>query len=464
MRLFPNTGKENEKLRLSRALNTVGVGAASPHGKTLFDFQKVLIPYSALAPNVLLADPPGVGKTVQEIAYLNYAKIKKALIIAPASLLFNWKKELKEWSTGFERVEIYSPKTFNPSNPPDVLLLSYAYLSDADSIKALKRWGKWEHLTLDECQYLKNPSSNRTKFLFAKNGLAKTGTPIHALSGTPLVNKPIELWPIIKNLCPESIAHISKFEYGLEFCNGKKLPWGWDFNGASQLPLLGQCLRSHFMVRRLKKDVLPQLPERYTPRLVYAKANQPAKDALSRIESLGIDVLKARAASPEFHEVSKARLELGLSKVPFAVSYISELIASGHDKLIVFAHHKEVIRELELGLDTHKIPHSTFAGGLSAKEKDKRVSEFQDKNKKIKIFIVSITAGGVGITLTASDYVVFVEYSWVPSENEQAIDRTHRIGQTRGVLTDYIVFEGSLDERILKNSFKKQNVIDEILK
>lgn len=463
MKLFPNTEKENIKLKLSRALDSESVSIPLPKGKELLKFQKVLIPYSLLAPNVLLADPPGVGKTIQEIAYYNHRKPKKVLILAPASLLFNWLKELREWSLDYERIEIFSPKTFDPKNPPDVLLVSYAYLSSVEAVKKLNAWGKWEHVTFDEIHYLKDPKSKRTKYAFAKNGILKNGPTIHALSGTPLVNRPIDLWPVIRNLCPESIGHMTKFEYGLKFCGGKKLPWGWDFNGASNLPLLGQCLRSHFMIRRLKNDVLPQLPERYPPRLVYATPNGPAKDALKRIEPYDESILKVRATSPEFQEISKARHDLGLSKVPFAVEYLSELVRCGQDKILVFAHHRDVIKELEIGFQVNKIPCETFTGGLSAVEKNKRVDDFQSNEKKTKILIVSLTAGNVGLTLTASDYVCFVEYSWVPAENEQAIDRVHRIGQTRAVVVDYIVFEKSLDERILRKGFKKQATINQTM-
>lgn len=238
------------------------------------------------------------------------------------------------------------------------------------------------------------------------------------------------------------------------------MPWGWDFTGATSLPLLGQSLRSHFMVRRIKSDVLPQLPPRYTPSVVYAKPNTPAKDALSRIEAYDEDTIKRQTANAEFHEISKARRELGLSKVPFVVSYCKELLDAGHDSILLFAHHKEVIDDLKASFDAMKVSCLTFTGGLSAQEKDDRVTRFQNKSGKIKIFIVSIGAGGVGITLTKSSYIVFGEYSWVSTENEQAIDRAHRIGQESGVCIDYIVYEGTLDERILKKGFIKQGIID----
>lgn len=445
-------------LALSRAVQS-DYAVPVPAGKELLKFQPVAAEYASLSGNLLLADPPGVGKTIQEIGYMNAAGVERAVIFAPASLLFNWRRELKAWSTLEPHAEIYSPKTFEPRKAPPYLLCSYNHAANIDSMASIMRAG-YPHVVLDECQAVKNPASKRTKNLMAKNGIVKKAKTAHALSGTPLVNRPMELWPVIQGLCPEALGGMTKFQYGIEYCGGFKGPWGWDFTGKSNLPDLGRRLRERFMVRRVKEDVLPFLPKRYEPNLVFLDMDPAARSAAARLASFDEEALKRTTASHDFTEISEARKKIGLAKVKPGAAYIEELFACGHGPLLVFAHHREVIEAAKIELKARGLNFLTFMGGLSAEEKDARVHEFQ--SGKADGLLMSITAGGVGLTLTASCYNVFLEYSWVPGENEQAIDRTHRIGQTKGVMTDYLVYESTMDERMLKYLWRKQKAFNEV--
>jgi SWI/SNF-related matrix-associated actin-dependent regulator 1 of chromatin subfamily A len=132
----------------------------------------------------------------------------------------------------------------------------------------------------------------------------------------------------------------------------------------------------------------------------------------------------------------------------------------GHDKILIFAHHRDVIEALTVGLKDFGAKN--IMGGTPMDERQKIIDEFQN-DFGIKTLILSIEAAGVGITLTAASYVIFAEFSYVPGVNEQAVDRTHRIGQTRGVITEYLTHEKSLDERILKKLLDKKKIIEDIL-
>lgn len=457
--LKPADSMGQRKLALSRAVTT-DFEVPTPGDRALLPFQRVGVEYASLCHNVLNADPPGVGKTIQEIGYMNRYGIDRALILCPASLLYNWRREIEAWHLGCPDVQFFNPKTFNPKRPPDILLMSYYWAAKPEAVKLILKAPKFPLMTLDEVQYLKNPDSRRTKYVLAKNGLKTAAERVHCLSGTPLVNRPMDMWPILGGLFPEVIGGMSKFSYGMEFCGGWKTPWGhWDFTGSSNLPILGSMLRTKCMVRRVKADVLKELPPRYPPNIVYLDQSPAAKKACQRLALFDEDAIKRSTVTYSFEEMSQAQKELGVAKVPAAVSYISEVLKSGHEKVLVFAHHREVIEALQDGLK--EFGALKFVGGMTGAEKDGIVSRFQNSSED-RVLVISLTAGGVGLTLTRSSYVILVEFSWVPGENEQAIDRVHRIGQTNGVVTDYLVFEDSLDERKLKYCFQKQNVFDKV--
>lgn len=458
--LKPNNPLEAERLALSRAITSDFVIPSKPDSAGFMDFQRAGVEYATKTKNLLQADPPGVGKTIQTIGFMNARGITRALILCPAALLYNWARELKAWHAAEDlRVEIFNPKKFNPLKPPDVLIMSYGFAGKTEQAKKVIGWGRYRLCVLDECQYLKNPNAKRTKITLAKNGLISKAEYVHALSGTPLVNRPMELFPILTTLCPEAIGGMSMFEFGLEFCGGWKAPWGWEFSGASNLQVLGMKLRSNFMVRRKKKDILPQLPEKFPPNIVYLEPSRESKNIVKAMSVFDEDAIKGTVPQSAFEELSTARKELGLLKVDKASAYIAEQIDAGRGKVLVFAHHVEVIERLSHNLNGFGVVK--IIGGMSPKEKDDAVRKFQE-DPTARVALLSIQAAGVGITLTASDYVCFVEFSWVPGENEQAIDRTHRIGQTKGVVIDYLVFENSLEERMLKYLWKKQKVFDEV--
>lgn len=456
--LQPNSREEAQRLLMSRAIDTSFQVPTPNNTPGLLAFQRAGVEYANGVRNLLQADPPGVGKTIQTIGFMNVKGISKALIVCPASLLYNWKRELETWHVSGPRIEIFHPKTFNPRNPPDVLLMSYYFAGKVEAVKLILSWGKYTLCVLDECQYLRTPTAARTKLTLAKNGLISRAEHVHALSGTPLVNRPIEVYPIIKTLCPQALGGMNKFEFGIQFCAGWKAPWGkWDFNGASNLKILGMKLRSNFMVRRKKEAVLPQLPEKFPPNIIYLDTDASSRSAVKRLALFDEEALKKSTVSFGFEDLSTARKELGLSKVPAAVRYIKEQLDSGREKILIFAHHKEVIAEYARELLPYGVV--TITGGMSPKAKDDAVQNFQ-KNESPRVAVLSIQAAGVGLTLTAADYVCFPEFSWVPGENEQAIDRTHRIGQTKGIVIDYLVVEDSLEERMLKYLWKKQKTFD----
>jgi SWI/SNF-related matrix-associated actin-dependent regulator 1 of chromatin subfamily A len=461
---MPNnsTGGESflrKRAELSRATQTT-FEPPKPDGLEYLPFQKAGIEYCLGVRNALIADPPGLGKSIQAVGILNALNEKRALIICPASLVYNWKREVEKWHVLRPRVEVYTPRTFTPHNPGDVIIFPYSYCSLIGPVKEILGVGPFPVLILDESQYLKTPKALRTKHVLAKNGLCGRAARIIALSGTPIVNRPMEIYPLIKTLCPEAIDGIDQFQFGIKYCAGhqqqvtssKKV---WNFDGASNLDQLGLRLRSNFMVRRRKEDVLKDLPDKIES-IIRIESNPKVEKTVTLIEPFLKDPKNYEEHGFAFQDLSAARRLLGLEKVKTAAEYIMTQLDCGHEKIVVFAHHKEVIDQIHKLLKD-KNP-AILTGETTKHARDVAVLKFQN-DPSCRVFIGSVGAAGVGITLTAASYVVFVEFSWVPGENEQAADRAHRIGQRDSVLVDFLVYPNGLDEGMLKKvSEKSKNI------
>lgn len=430
-----------------RIIPSEGFTCPAPIGKTYLPFQLAGIEY-CIQPEVgaaLIGDEPGLGKTVQAIGVCNILQPKKILVACPAKLRGVWHTHFKAWLT-------YEPES--------ITVISYNYLSKEENIKTLKAAGPYGVGILDEIHNLKNQQAKRTKFTLAKNGLVSVLNKKIALSGTPIQNTPIDLYPIAKVFAPASIQGMDKLGFGIKFCKGWKTPWGvWDFSGASNMQELGIRFRSHFMIRRTKEKVLPELPPKFI-NLVYVEGAK-GKMAVTKLDALDVDtIIKGGGKIGSDEHVSTLRCEVGLSKIDFACEYIKEQLDSGHKKIIVYAHHKEVLNQMKKHFGSLGIHFATVVGGMNDEDVSSEVEAFQvDPN--VKLFFGSISACKEGFTLTAASYEIFVEFSWSATDNEQAMDRAHRIGQLNNVMVDFLVHKGSLDERIAKFNIEKAKAIKE---
>lgn len=429
----------------------------APPGKQYLPYQKAGIEYALKVKHTLFADPPGLGKTIEAIGFKNAKGIKRALVICPASLRKNWEREILGWDVSSPKVEIYSPGKFKKENRTDVLIFSYGHAPNLAAVADVVKNFEYDLCIIDEIHQLKEPKAKRTKYILAKNGLAGKAKHIIALSGTPMVNRPIELFTIIKTLGHKAINEMSFHIYGIRFCGGFESEWGWSYEGATDMKELGRRLRSHFMVRRQKADVLKDLPEKFPSNIVFLDKAPGTANLIKRMLAFDVDTVIKGAEKAEFTELSNLRLELGLAKIKPAVEYIKTQLESGHEKIVLFAHHREVVAGLYGELKAYNPVF--LVGGM--KDPQASVDTFQN-DKRCRLFIATIGAGGVGHTLTAASYVILVEPSYVPGDNEQAIDRCHRIGQTEAVQSDYLVFENSLDLRVLQILIKKSKDIKEL--
>lgn len=451
-----------------------------PEGRAYLPYQENGIRYALGAKGTLIADEMGLGKTVQAIGVINATKgWPTVVIVCPASLKLNWRAELDAWLV---------------NKALSVNVITYHEAEEyAEHVESDCDDGKWDILIIDEAQYIKNPNSQRSQ---AVCKLAEHANRVIALTGTPMDNRPIELWPLLKILAPEQwdpehtrIGVISAdkkdshpgegpnfWAFAKRYCGLKKAFFRgrrgrqgstWDMSGASNLDELGKKLRQTCMVRRLKKNVLSQLPDKRRQVVLLAPPKGlDDSDLLPELDEYNYvaQVRKLIADKVTFSEWAKRRHEQALQKVDACLVFLRDQLDSSQ-KIIVFAHHRDVIAKLEMGLNAELDLGDylvTVSGETHVADRQANVKKFQE-DPKCRIFLGSIGAAGTGFTLTASDHVVFCELDPAPGKMNQAEDRAHRIGQKNAVLVQHLVFQKSLCARIAQILVKKQDIITTVL-
>ena len=462
-------------------------------GLSYLQFQKAAIISMSKRNNILLACQMGTGKTIQTIGVINLDQtLNNILIICPASLKLNWKKELQKWLTRDLSISILNSKDeFQNTN---IVIINYDITKKFFSELHLK---EWDLLICDEVHYMKNPNTQRTKnivgyvpkkrrFITKEIGIE----PIKAkkkifLTGTPIVNKPVELWPIVNYLDPETWKSYGYFTS--RYCAAHHDGWGWNVSGASHLDELQEKLRTSIMIRRLKKDVLKELPAKRR-QIIEISSNGSAnivkkeKASLQKYENLceeleaKIELAKVTEFDEEylqivdqlnkdievsFSEISKLRHQTAIAKIPYVMEHVLNFLETG-EKLVIFCHHHDVVDGISDSLTKNKIQHVIYTGRESREDRDLAVTKFQNESS-IQVFLASIQVAGVGITLTAASNVIFAELDWVPGNITQAEDRVHRIGQEDSVLIQHLVLEDSLDANMAHKLIRKQEVIEKAL-
>jgi SWI/SNF-related matrix-associated actin-dependent regulator 1 of chromatin subfamily A len=460
----------------------------APKGMTYRPFQKEGVAFALDRQSVLLADEMGLGKTIQAIGVINAdPEVHSALIVCPLSVALNWRDELGKWLVRDLSVGVATSKDWPDT---DIVIAHWGIV--AKHTDALREH-EWDLIALDEAHYAKNPKAKRTKAIFGYRDMAPlTASHKLALTGTPIPNRPVELFPLLKWLAPGKFGTWRR--YVGKYCHAYQDQWGWHVDGASNLDELQEHLRRLVMIRRLKKDVLTELPPK-TRQVILLDPNTPelravlrseakveketkakiekAKKAVAVAKGKGPEAYKAAvealklAKSIEFSELSKVRHDTALAKVPQVVAHAQDILRDSNQKLVIFAHHRDVIEEIRGGLelgndDTPGVVVVSIMGGDDPEDRQLAVDLFQH-DLEVRVFIGSIGAAKEGITLTAADISIFAELDWVPGNLSQAEDRIHRIGQQNSVLIQHLLVDGSIDAKMSHDVLAKQAVLDQAL-
>lgn len=471
--------EEHERRARSLAASTAtsaSLTVPAPAGLQYRPFQVAGIAYMRERAATLLADQMGLGKTIQVLGLINSrADLQNILLIVPATLKTNWLREFTKWHTGNLTAEIATAKSLPESR---VVIINYDILHrHLDRLLARQ----WDLVVLDEAHFIKSEKARRSRTATA---LVDAAPMKLMLTGTPLLNRPAELWNLISHLDPQTWGPRQKWPFFLRYCAARKGPFGWDLTGASNLEALQETLRATIMCRRLKSEVLTELPakQRQVIELPQPPGLRVVTDAQQRWEKLlewqtelrlRVELAKAsddpqdykdavadlrQGTLAAFEEMSKIRHDEALRKLPACLEHLEEAVASS-GKVVVFGHHKDVLHAVR---DAFGETAVLLTGDSSERERQEAIDRFQS-DPGIKVFVGSILAAGLGITLTTASHCVFVELSWRPSDITQAEDRLHRIGQTDSVLVQHLVLEASLDAHMANMIVAKQEIADRAL-
>ena len=412
----------------------------------------------------MLADDPGLGKTLMALMVAEGLLAIRILIIAPAIARVSWPIEIRKYRSHmlpFLRVPAFRTSPGGWINDDRlVLVLSYDVFSQP---AIMKRWAKplrerrWDLLILDEAHYLKN-LSNRTVAIYGGRsghlGIQAAADRVLLLTGSPTPNHAGELFPHYRTFWPDLLTHEGRplgqtADFEERYTKYTDTTWGRNIHGSQGQDVLRKAF-APVLLRRRRRDVLDDLPSLQVEDvpLVHTFGNEyyPDRETVSRLMAVPLDALANTLRAEETHLATLRRL-LGEMKTVPAAEWAREKLTTGVDKILLFAWHTQVIEALaELLLDFNPV---TITGATSQTERARNVGLFQD-DPETRVFVGQIKAAGTAITLTAASHIGIVEPSWVPGENEQVIARAWRLGQTRPVLASYLYMPGSLDHRVMR--------------
>lgn len=398
----------------------------------------------------LVADEMGLGKTIQALAWLqlNQAKALPAVVVCPASLKGVWERECRKWTT-LKPHQLQGLSADRSQLGGDVVIINYDVLIGwLPLLKGLPT------VILDEVHYIKNRKAKRTK---AAMTLCRQAKHLIALSGTPIVNRPIELFNTLNLLAPTQFNRY--WDYAQRYCDAKHNGFGWDLSGASNTEELHAQLVRSVMIRRTKSEVLKDLPEK-TRSVVPLELGLMEQASYDRALKEVAGAMSDKEPDPlaDVTQISKLRRVVAAGKMEQVIEWIENTLANV-DKLIVFTIHHSTADALFNRFIKCAI---RLDGRTPTQQREGVVCQFQN-NKGCRLLIGNVQVAGVGWTLTAAQDAAFVEFPWTPGELVQAEDRIHRIGQKGAANIHYLIAAGTLEEDIAELLDEKRKVLGAVL-
>jgi SWI/SNF-related matrix-associated actin-dependent regulator 1 of chromatin subfamily A len=419
----------------------------------------------------LLADEPGLGKTLQALAYASGTKVSPIVTICPMSVKENWAREAR-MHVGWNADIAFGQKPRRVQelqhDVPHHLIINYDIVPYwVEYIKALDPM----LIILDECQRIKNRQTKayravRDIVLGPSVGGRRWPAPyVMGLTGTPIENRPEDIWAILNLLRPDLWPNF--FEFGTRHCQARIRYGRWDFSGASNLKQLNRKLVRKVMVRRRKVDVLKDLPPKSRFTVILEKDETLFKEytyALNNFsdwlrEKKGQDAVERASRAMKLAQQSYLRQLCSAAKYKSALEWIRTFLESGK-KLIVFGVGIEILKRLQNDLAGYN--PAMITGSTPEKRRQGQVDKFQ-KDKTCAVFIGNVDAAGVGLTLTAASDVAFLELVYNPAKMTQAEDRADRIGQTMPVTAHYLCLLDTVEERMAAMLQMKQGIATEAI-
>ena len=402
----------------------------------------------------ILADEMGLGKTIQIIAFLLSQKGKKSIVITPTSLIYNWRDEFNKFAPSLNVGIIHGDKknrVVMMEKDFDVIVTTYGLIKNDYEYYKEK---EFDFCIIDEAQNIKNSKAQNTKYVKA----IKAGCRI-ALSGTPMENNLMELWSIFDYIMPGYLLSEAKFKE--------------KYLKEDMYDELKELIKP-FILRRLKKDVIDELPDKIEKKfMVEMEKNQKA------VYQSYIKEVRQKLYSGEdnkitvFSYLTKLRqlcLDPSLilddyvgrsAKIEAALNIVNMAIAENR-KVLIFSQFTSVLQKLGDELSEKNIGYLYLDGSTKANKRVEMVKEFNE-SEELKIFLISLKAGGTGLNLTSSDLVLHFDPWWNPAIEDQATDRAHRIGQQNIVEVIKLIAKDSVEENIIRLQEDKRELINKVI-
>jgi len=404
----------------------------------------------------ILADDMGLGKTTSTIIAALESGSKKVLIICPATLKINWKREIENYSDK----SIYIAESKNFSTEADYVIINYDIIKNfhdpkkKDDSQVLA--AKFDLVIIDEAHYIKNATAQRTKLI---NDIIKNTERIWLLTGTPMTSRPIDYFnllsiidsPVAKNWMAYAIRYCSGYQFNV---GGRKV---WNVTGASNLEELRDRTLG-LTLRRLKENVL-DLPDKIiTPVYLRLKSKSYENVMGEYYDWYDKNPDESKSLTVQFSKLTKVRQIIADEKIAQTIE-LAENIIEQDKKVIIFCNFTDSLNKITeyFGKAAVKLD-----GSMSKPNRQNSVDQFQD-NPKVKVFVGNIKAAGVGITLTAAEAVIMNDLSFLPSDHAQAEDRAYRYGQKNNVLVYYPIFENTIEGVIYDILNNKKQVIATVM-
>jgi superfamily II DNA or RNA helicase len=419
-----------------------------------------------------LADDMGLGKTVQTLALLQTLKdngnLSTSLLVLPVSAVPNWESEIDTFTRGisyYRHLGTGRDKDFSGWKGIDIIITSYATLRN--DIELLSQYD-FDYIILDESQNIKNAASlvsKAVKGIKAKNKLA--------LSGTPIENNSMELWSLFDFLMPGYLGN------SIYFNRQFAVPIEKD-KDETRSDLLKKMIFP-FVLRRRKEEVASELPEKIEivtslqmeeeQQELYGKMAAFYRGELEReMESKGVSgssmkilegMLRLRQICLFPQLVGTENETVPSAKFEQLKNVLEDILSEDH-KVLIFSQFVQALGIIKEYCNNNGIDYSYLDGSVKVKEREKMIRRFQE-NEETRVFLLSLKAGGVALNLTAADYVIIFDPWWNPAVEAQAIDRSHRIGQTRNVMVYRMVVKDSIEEKMLALQDRKKALVDNLI-
>jgi SWI/SNF-related matrix-associated actin-dependent regulator 1 of chromatin subfamily A len=404
----------------------------------------------------ILADDMGLGKTTSTIIAALESGSKKVLIICPATLKINWKREIENYSDK----SVYIAEGKNFSTDADFVIINYDIIKNFHDTKKKGESqildANFDLVVVDEAHYIKNATAQRTKLI---NDLVKKVDRLWLLTGTPMTSRPIDYFNLLSLI--ESPVAKNWMAYAIRYCQGYQFNVGgrkvWNVMGASNLEEL-RDRTSGLTLRRLKENVL-DLPDKIiTPVYLRLKSKMYEEIMGEYYDWYDKNPEESKSLTVQFTKLTKIRQVIADEKISQTIELAENIVEQGK-KVIIFCNFTDSLNKIceHFGKAAVKVD-----GSMSKPERQHSVDSFQE-NDKIKVFVGNIKAAGVGITLTSAEAVIMNDLSFLPSDHAQAEDRAYRYGQKNNVLVYYPIFENTIEGIIYDILNNKKQVIATVM-